>query len=117
MKRAGPIVLVLLAATAFTAAAAGRGSSGPTADRCGGQLWRLKTLSDPGRNAVELEPRSTTIASIGERPFPRPLPRLRGTPFQRQAWEVVAQITKYRTETGGVRLEPVDHCPDPKVGH
>src|SRR5947208_2901401 len=64
MKRAGPIVLVLLAATAFTAAAAGRGSSGPTADRCGGQLWRLKTLSDPGRNTVELEPTVTTIGAI-----------------------------------------------------
>jgi len=109
MKRLGPIALVLLAAAALAAAAAGRDSSGPTADRCGGQLWRLKTLSDPGRNAVELAPRSTTIAAIGERPFPRPLPRLRGTPFQRQAWEVVAQITKYRTETGGVRLELYDH--------
>jgi hypothetical protein len=109
MKRAGPIVLVLLAATAFAAAAAGHGSAGPTAARCGGELWRLKTLSDPGRNAVQLAPTTTTIAAIGERPFPRPLPRLRRTPFQRHAWEVVAQITKYRVETGGIRLELYDH--------
>ena len=109
MKRAGPIVLVLLAATAFTAAAAGRGSSGPTADRCGGQLWRLKTLSDPGRNTVELEPTVTTIAAIGELPYPRPLPTSRRTAFQRHVWQVVAQITKYRVETGGIRLELYDH--------
>ena len=109
MKRAGPVVLVLLAATAFAASAAGRGSAGPTAARCGGELWRLKTLSDAGRNAVRLAPTTTTIAAIGERPFPRPLPRLRRTPFQRHAWEVVAQITKYRVETGGVRLELYDH--------
>src|SRR5439155_19636905 len=109
MKLAAPTALVLLAAAAFAAAAAGRDSSGPTADRCGGQFWRLKPLSDPGQNGVALAPRSTTIAAIGERQFPRPLPRLRGTPFQRQAWEVVAQITKSRTETGGVRLELYDH--------
>jgi hypothetical protein len=109
MKRAAPIALVLLAATAFAAAAAGRDSSGTPEARCGGQLWRLKTLSDPGRKAVELDPTSTTIAAIGERPFPRPLPRLRRTAFQRHTWQVVAQITKYRVETGGVRLELYDH--------
>ena len=109
MKRAGPIVLVLLAATAFAASAVGRGSARPTAARCGGELWRLKTLSDPGRNAVQLAPTSTTIAAIGGRPFPRPLPKLRRTPFQRHALEVVAQITKYRVETGGIRLELYDN--------
>jgi hypothetical protein len=108
-KLAAPIALVLLAATAFAAAAAGRDSAGPTAARCGGQLWRLKTLSDPGRNAVQLQPKTTTIAAIGERPFPRPLPTSRRTAFQRQAWEVVAQITEYRVETGGIRLVLFDH--------
>jgi hypothetical protein len=101
--------LVLLAATAFAAAAAGRDSSGPTASRCGGELWRLKTLSDPARQAVVLNPTGTTIAAIGERPFPRPLPRLRQTAFQKHAWQVVAQITKYRVESEGVRLELYDH--------
>jgi hypothetical protein len=104
VKLAAPIALVLLAATAFAAAAAGRDSAGPTASRCGGQLWRLKTLSDPGRKLVQLQPKTTTIAAIGERPFPRPVPKTRRTPFQRQVWEVVAQITQYRVETGGIRL-------------
>ena len=109
MKLAGPTALVLLAATAFAAVAAGRDAAGPTAARCGGELWRLKTLSDPGRNTVQLEPTNTTIAAIGKRPFPRPVPKLRRTAFQRQVWQVVAQITKYRAETDGIRLELYDH--------
>jgi hypothetical protein len=109
MKLAAPTALVLLAATAFAAAAAGRDAGGPTAARCGGELWRLKTLSDPGRKAVQLEPKSTTIAAINERPFPHPLPKTRRTAFQRHTWQVVAQITKYRAETGGIRLELYDN--------
>jgi hypothetical protein len=34
---------------------------------------------------------------------------LRRTGFQRQAWQVPAQITKYRVETDGIRLELYDH--------
>ena len=109
MKLAAPTALVLLAATAFAAAAAGRDAAGPTPARCGGELWRLKTLSDPGRNRVQLEPTDTTIAAIGKRPYPRPVPRVRRTAFQRQAWQVVAQITKFRFETEGIRLELYDH--------
>jgi hypothetical protein len=109
MKLAAPTALVLLAATAFAAAAAGRDAAGPTATRCGGELWRLKTLSDPGRKAVQLDATDTTIAAIGKRPFPRPVPKLRRTAFQRQVWQVVAQITKYRVETDGIRLELYDH--------
>jgi hypothetical protein len=109
MKRAGPTALVLLAAVAFAAAAAGQDSAGPTAARCGGQLWRLKTLSDLQRHRVQLHPRATNIAEIGERPFPRPVPRTRRTPYQRQVWEVVAQITQYRVEPGAIRLILFDH--------
>jgi hypothetical protein len=109
MKLAAPTALVLLAVAAFAAAAAGRDSAGPTASGCGGELWRLKTLSDPGRNTVELGATDTTIAAIGKRPYPRPVPKLRRTPFQRHAWQVPAQITKYRVETDGIRLELYDH--------
>ena len=109
MKLAAPTALVLLAATAFAAAAAGRDAAGPTPARCGGELWRMKTLSDPGRNRVQLEPTDTSIAAIGKRPYPRPVPKVRRTAFQRHAWQVVAQITKYRVETDGIRLELYDH--------
>jgi hypothetical protein len=104
MKFAGPIALLLLLAAASAALAAGRDNAGPSASRCGGQLWRLKTLSDVRRNTVNLDPRATAAGAIAKRPFPRPIPRVRRTPFQGQAWEVVAQVTDYRFESGGVRL-------------
>jgi hypothetical protein len=104
IKGAGAIAAVLLAANAFTASAVGRHEASPTAIKCGGQLWRMKTLSDPQRRSVELAPKPTTIAAIAQRPYPRPIPRVRRTPFQRQNWEVVAAITVYRVETSGVRL-------------
>jgi hypothetical protein len=109
MKLAVPTALLLLAATALAAAAAGRDAAGPTPARCGGELWRMKTMSDLGSKAVQLEPTGTEIAAIGKRPYPRPVPKVRRTAFQRQAWEVVAQITKFRFETGGIRLELYDN--------
>jgi hypothetical protein len=108
MKRAGLIAALLIAATAAAAAANVRSASSPTAARCGGALWQMKTLSDPGRASVSLTPSSTTIAAIADRPFPQRLPRKRRTAFQRQTWEVVAQLTAFRLETGGVRLVLVD---------
>jgi hypothetical protein len=47
---------------------------------------------------------STTIESVGARPYPTPIPRRRRTPFQHQNWEIVAQITQFRLDSGGVRL-------------
>jgi hypothetical protein len=104
MKRAGLIAALLIAATTAAAAADGRTSATPSSALCGGSLWQLKTLSDPGRTSVRLASATTTIAAIGGRPFPRPVPRKRRTAFQRQTWEVVAQLTAYRLEAGGVRL-------------
>lgn len=104
MKSVGLIALLVIGAATIAAAAAGRDAAAPTAARCGGSLWRLKTLSDAGRGSVRLTPKYTTIADIGKRPFPRPLPTKRRTPFQRQAWEVVAQVTQFKLEADGVRL-------------
>ena len=76
----------------------------PTPSRCGGELWRLKNLSDPGRKAVALIAKTTTIGGIVGKPYPRPVPTRRRTAFQRQNWEVVAQITAFRLEDAGLRL-------------
>jgi hypothetical protein len=77
----------------------------PNAARCGGTLWRMKTMSDIQRRSVRLIPAGTEIGAISKRPYPRPTPRRRRTPYQRQTWEVVAQVTNYRTEAGGgIRL-------------
>jgi hypothetical protein len=104
VKRVGACALIFLAAAAAAANAAGRHSATPSASRCGGELWRLKTLSDPGRKSVALTPKTTTIGAIVDRPYPRPVPHKRRTPFQRQNWEVVAQITAFRLEDAGLRL-------------
>lgn len=68
---------------------------------CAGTVQRLKTLSDPERRHVRLQPRTTTIAAFAGIAAPTPVPRRRRTPFQRQAWRVVAQIVQFRLGADG----------------
>ena len=104
MKRVGLTAALLIAATAAAATANTRTTAAPSAASCGGSLWRLMTLSDARRGSVSLTPASTTVGAIAKRPSPQPLPTTRRTQFQRQTWEVVAQVTNFRLERGGVRL-------------
>lgn len=115
MTRARLIAFIAftLAATVTAAtvhAARGHRSAGntPTAARCGGALWRMKTLSDPGRYSVTLASRPTTIGAIQQRGVPRPTPIRRKTPFQRQTWLVPAQITRYWLDGTELRLQLFD---------
>lgn len=64
----------------------------------------MKTMSDIQRRGVQLSAGSTTIGAISRRPYPRPTPRHRRTNYQFHAWEVVAQVTNYRMDSGGIRL-------------
>ncbi len=110
MKRAGIFALIFLAAGAAAATAAGRHSAAPSAARCGGPLWRLKTLSDVQRAKVDLVPRQTTIGEIRELHGPGHPPTRRTTSFQFHTWEVPAQITSFKLEaTGALRLVLYDH--------
>ena len=105
MKRAALIaMLVFSLSAAVVSTATGHEAADPNASRCGGILWHLKTLSDPARMAVELVPKLTTIDAIRQRPYPRPIPRKRRTPFQKQTWEVVAQVTAFRLDGSELRL-------------
>jgi hypothetical protein len=54
--------------------------------------------------AVQLDAKPTTIEAIRERPYPRPIPRKRRTPFQKQAWKVIGQMTAFKLDDGGLRL-------------
>jgi hypothetical protein len=108
MRRIG-IIAVVLAVAATAAAVASTASPKPSAQACGGILWRLKTFTDRGRQRVHLTPRQTTIGALAARRFPHPLPRSRRTTFQRQTWEVVAQITEYRLDGNELRLVLFDH--------
>lgn len=103
------LIALFLATAAVAAAVAPTATPKPSAQACGGILWRLKTFSDPRRGSVRLTPRPTTIEAIADRRYPRPLPRSRRTSFQRQAWEVVAQITEYRLDGNELRLVLYDH--------
>jgi len=104
MKRTGFVVLIVVGLATAAATASGHETATPNAARCGGTLWRLKTFSDIGRWRVRLTPEVTTIGDIGKRASPRLVPRVRRTHYQRQAWEVVAQVTQFRLESGGLRL-------------
>src|SRR6266540_4975739 len=104
MRRFGGVALLLaLCALAATTALA-RTAPAPSASRCGGSLWRLKTLSDTTRRLVSLDPKTTTIGSIISRAGPGTVSARRTTPFQRQTWEVVAQIVAFRLDGGDIRL-------------
>lgn len=105
MKRVGLFALIFLAAGAAAAAAAGTHLSAPTAARCGGLTWRLKTFSDTRRRQVSLTPLTTTIGSIRDRRGPGRPPVRRTTSFQFHTWRLPAQVTAYRLDaTGSVRL-------------
>jgi hypothetical protein len=84
-------VVVVAAATASTVP-----RESARAARCVGGIARMKTLSDRDRRLVRLRARATTIPMLAQAPPPRPIPTRRRTPFQRRAWQVVAQIVQYR---------------------
>jgi hypothetical protein len=110
MKRLSLFALFFLAAGAAAATAAGTHSAAPSAERCGGLTWRLKTFSDRQRMQVDASPASTTIAAIRQRRGPGRPPVRRSTAFQLHTWEVPAQVTSFRLDsTGSVRLVLYDH--------
>jgi hypothetical protein len=64
-------------------------------------LGRLKTLSDPQRRLVTLQPRRTTVRAINELPRPRRTPARRNTGFERHVWRVRAVILRDRLKRDG----------------
>src|SRR5438874_13614052 len=96
VKRMSLIGLVGASVAAAVVSASAAVISRPNASRCGGQTWRLATLSDAGRASVALSPKTSTLGSLAGRGAPHPLPQRRSTTFQKQTWEVIAQVTAYR---------------------
>ncbi len=94
---------LLLAAAALCAGAAA--SSATRAESpgswCGGRLWRLMTLSDSDRRAVNLHGAATSIAGIAKLSPPRQIAPARKTPFQRQVWRLHAVVDRYRVASNG----------------
>jgi hypothetical protein len=97
---AGAAMLALAASTA--------GAGGRTADAAPGCTLHgravIGALGDRDARRVEMTPRTTSIGALAGRQRPGRLPARRDG-FERQTWEVVAQITEYRlAPNGGVRL-------------
>ena len=68
---------------------------------CGGVLWRLMTLSDTERKAVELDREPTTIAGIARQIRPPLIPARRSTAFQRRVWGLRVVVDRYRIASNG----------------
>ncbi|TMK69862.1 MAG: hypothetical protein E6G50_10700 [Actinobacteria bacterium] len=104
------VVGALLGLSALAAKVDARANSDArNVNQCNGPLYPLRTFSDPKRRTVRVTPRTTTIEAIGERGRPQPTPTIRKTPFQKQAWEVVASVDSYRLDHGELRLVLFDH--------
>ncbi len=93
----------LLATCALVAAGAGasHAETRSPGTNCGGALWRLMTLSDDDRNAVNLHGRLTTIAKIAALQTPAQIRAARTTAFQRQVWRLRTVIDRYRIASNG----------------
>jgi hypothetical protein len=107
-KRLGLIGLVVASIAAAVVSASAALTTRPTAARCGGQTWHMSTLSDAQRRAVALTPKTTTIGALTGRDAPRRQPGRRSTSFQRQTWQVIAQVTGYRLNASVLELTLFD---------
>lgn len=93
-----------LAIAAATAAARPEAlGSGPSASRCGGSLWRLRTLSDTSRARVNMNARVSSVAALAAMAAPGRSPSSRDA-FERQAYQVTAQVVKFRSDSAGLHL-------------
>jgi hypothetical protein len=100
----GVAALTAAAATAFAVPAKAHvqaaGATKPGA-WCGGSLWKLMTLSDTGRKAVQWSPAQTSIPDIAKLTAPKRVLASRSSSFQKQMWQVTAVIDRYRVASNG----------------
>jgi hypothetical protein len=68
---------------------------------CGGDLWRLLTLSDVDRGEVNLHGVPATIAELATLAAPKRIVSARTTAFQRSVWRLHAVVDRYRIASNG----------------
>jgi hypothetical protein len=68
---------------------------------CGGDLWRLMTLSDVDRATVDLHGTATTIAALAKLSPPKRIVAARTTTFERRVWRLHAVVDRYRIASNG----------------
>jgi hypothetical protein len=93
--------LVAAAACVLAATASSRPRHLAPGSWCGGQRWRLMTLSDPMNKTVDLQGTPTSIADIAKLEPPTHTPDTRTTPFQRHVWRMRTVVDRYRVASNG----------------
>src|SRR5437868_8763458 len=105
-RRARAYALAVLAALVIAGVTvAGIGSSDAQSERapgtwCGGQLWKLMTLSDPDRGQVNFGEAQTTIAQLAKLAPPARITPSRSD-FERHIWRLRTVIDRYRVASNG----------------
>jgi hypothetical protein len=114
MKRvvfAVAVVAALAVVVAMPAAARHSAQTGQAPGTwCGGNLWKLETLSDAQRWTVYPAPLRTSIPAIAALAAPKRILTVRsGTFFEQQVWELKVVIERYRLQSNGeIALELYD---------
>jgi hypothetical protein len=114
MKRVAFAVVLAAALAVVVAAPAGARHATRTAPVpgtwCGGNLWKLMTLSDAERWTVYPAPLRTSIPAIARLVAPERILASRSSSFfERQVWEMKAVIERYRLQSNGeIALELYD---------
>jgi hypothetical protein len=68
---------------------------------CGGDLWRLMTLSDADRATVNLHGVTTTIAELAKLAPPKRIVAARTTMFEQRVWSLHSVVDRYRIASNG----------------
>src|SRR5438105_3424913 len=103
-RRAAVALLLSVLIAGVALASIGTGQARP--DRqpgtwCGGQLWRLMTLSDADRKRVRFDDEMTTVASLAKLTPPARISAARSSDFQRRIWRLRTVIDRYRVASNG----------------
>jgi hypothetical protein len=100
-NRVRALLIVGVVSLAGVAASAAPAHRTENEHGCNVRLRGLKMLSDPQRNRVNLQSKTTTVPAIDALPQPHPTPKTRSTAFSRRVWRVGAQITEFKLEGDG----------------
>jgi hypothetical protein len=95
VRRAVFALVVVLAGIPAETVSAHRAETGTG---CNVDYKGLKTLSDPQRELVNLNPKSTTVTAINALAQSQRTPTTRSTPFSRRVWQVGAQLVEFKLE-------------------
>jgi hypothetical protein len=98
-------IVLTAAATLAAVVAAAASPAGARVDtpgpQCGGNLWKLMTLSDTGKKSVAWSPSTTTIPDIAKLTAPAKVGTTRSTAFQKHVWSMTTIIERYRVASNG----------------